>query len=76
VNVGSNNKDKNKSTIAEISSLKPGDETLLTATAAHTIYIGYDFYGVDNPLFHRAGKYGFKEGKGFSVSDTTANNLI
>jgi hypothetical protein len=63
MNVGSYNGDESKSTIAEISSLKPGDKKLLTATAAHTIYIGYDFYSIDNPLFHPAGKYGFDEGK-------------
>jgi hypothetical protein len=63
MNVGSYNGDLNTTTIAEISSLEPGDINLLTADADHTIYIGYDFYAKDNPLFHTAGKYGFNEGK-------------
>jgi hypothetical protein len=65
MNLGSYNGDENKLTIAEISSLKPGDKKFLTANADHTVYIGYDFYGKDNPLFHTPGKYGFNQGEVF-----------
>jgi hypothetical protein len=68
MNVGSYNGDEKTSTAAEFSALKPGDKALLTADANHTVYIGYDFYGIDNPLFHRAGKYGYTESRDFLVS--------
>lgn len=64
MNVGSDNGNNNTTTMAEISSLNPGDIKFLNATADHTFYLGYDFYSKDNPVFHTAGKYGFKEGKG------------
>lgn len=65
MNVGSHNGDGSTATIAEISALEPGDINLLTADADHTVYVGYDFYAKDNPLFHTSGKYGFNEGMGF-----------
>ncbi|XP_059481594.1 uncharacterized protein LOC132200266 [Neocloeon triangulifer] len=61
MNVDSFNGDESTATIAEVLSLEPGDVDVLTAKADHTVYIGYDFYAKDNPLFHPAGKYGFDE---------------
>jgi hypothetical protein len=63
MNVGSLNGDNSTATIAEMNSLEPGDINLLTGVADHTVYIGYDFYAKDNPVFHPRGRYGFNEGK-------------
>lgn len=60
--MGTNDHDKNTLSIAELSSLKPGDLSLMKAKPDHTIYLGYDFYKKDNPIFHHPGLYGFNQG--------------
>jgi L-ascorbate oxidase len=62
LNVGTNDNDENTITMAEVSSLNPGQISVLKAKPRHTFYLGYDFYRKDNPVFHRPQLYGFNQG--------------
>lgn len=39
------------------------DDTSNTKEPDYQFYITYDFYGMDNPHFHRKNLYGFHQGK-------------
>ncbi len=60
VNIGSGN--PNTKTVAELSSAKIWKDPALREEPDVNITLAFDFYPIDNDLFHKNGLYGFNQG--------------
>lgn len=49
-------------TVAEMKSVEQRPNRIMKAEPDLKVFLSYDFYGKDNPLFHAANLYGFNEG--------------